>query len=292
MKLLRAEPREGIVWIRRAFQVFVQQPFGLSGLVAVFATLLLLLSSIPLMNLVAPIIVPSASLVFMIAASRAEAGERPLPGAFATFFAMGRPRLIELLKLGAAYLVASVIVVLVLSLFDGDASPLKDAMPSAPPGPAESASAGSSAPDGMPAAPPDLGTLLRVLFKTMLQFGVALIVLSVPFWHAPALVFWGRQSWAKSLFFSTLAIWRNRGAFAVYGLAWFGIVAAFVMAYRVFAPLLMTSGKPSMIGGLVFMSAMWLFVTLLYTGIWFTVSGCFAIDDADLPPSPPKETPP
>ena len=32
MKLLRAEPGEGLAWIRRAFQVFLSQPFGLAGL--------------------------------------------------------------------------------------------------------------------------------------------------------------------------------------------------------------------------------------------------------------------
>ena len=61
----------------------------------------------------------------------------------------------------------------------------------------------------------------RLQLGLLLRIGLAGL-LSVPFWHAPALVYWGAQGWAKSLFFSTVAIWRNKGAFAVYGLGWIG----------------------------------------------------------------------
>ena len=46
-------------------------------------------------------------------------------------------------------------------------------------------------------------------------------LLSVPFWHAPALVHWGGQGVAQALFSSTLALWRNKAAFALNGLLWF-----------------------------------------------------------------------
>ncbi len=75
---------------------------------------------------------------------------------------------------------------------------------------------------------------------------VLLALLAVPFWHAPALVFWGRQGWAKSLFFSTMAIWRNRGAFAVYGLGWFGLSLVFAMVFSVLLALLGVPQKPSL----------------------------------------------
>jgi len=111
----------------------------------------------------------------------------------------------------------------------------------------------------------------------------------VPFWHAPALVYWGQQSWVKSLFFSTLAIWRNRGAFAVYGLGWFGLSLVFAMVFSVLVALLGVPQKPSLGAVLVFVTAISLYLTLMYTSLWFTVAGCFGID-AD--PSSPlhKET--
>jgi hypothetical protein len=47
-------------------------------------------------------------------------------------------------------------------------------------------------------------------------------LLSVPFWHAPALVLWGGQGVWQALFSSTLSLWRAKGAYLVYGLAWTG----------------------------------------------------------------------
>ena len=60
--------------------------------------------------------------------------------------------------------------------------------------------------------------------------------LSVPFWHAPALVHWSGMGIAQALFSSTLAVWRCTGAFVVYSLCWaaliliFGVAAALVLA--------------------------------------------------------------
>ena len=61
----------------------------------------------------------------------------------------------------------------------------------------------------------DAGLLQGVLLRLG---GTAL--LSIPFWHAPALVWWQGQGVAQSLFSSTVACWRNRTAFLVYGLMW------------------------------------------------------------------------
>ncbi|HEY1092016.1 MAG TPA: hypothetical protein VGE47_13060, partial [Burkholderiaceae bacterium] len=54
-------------------------------------------------------------------------------------------------------------------------------------------------------------------------------VLAVPFWHAPALVHWAGQGAMQALFSSTLAVWRNRGAFAVYLLSWLAVMLGLSM---------------------------------------------------------------
>ena len=279
MKLLRAEPAEGIVWIRRAFQVFLQQPFGLAGLFSLCALVAYAVSWIPLVGgALLPVLAPTGALLFMIATCRAAAGERPMPGALATLLAAGRPRLIELLKLGLAYLAAIVIAMLIfMAIYGGPPATWMEAVSGTASSPT---SPTSPAPSPMPDA--------RMLFSSLLEL-VLLALLAVPFWHAPALVFWGRQGWAKSLFFSTMAIWRNRGAFAVYGLGWFGLSLVFAMVFSVLLALLGVSQKPSLGAVLVIVSAISLYLTLMYTSLWFTVAGCFGID-ADPPFPLPKET--
>jgi len=283
MKLLRAEPGQGLVWIRRSFRAFRSQPFGLAGLFALCAFVAYALSWIPVVGgALLPVLAPTGSLLFMIATSRVEAGEKPLPGALATLLGAGRPRLLELLKLGVAYLAASVVAMLIFWAFDGGATETWMEAVSSTSAPA------ASAPSPQTAPLPDA----RVLFSSLLRL-VLLALLSVPFWHAPAIVYWGRQGFVRSLVFSTMAIWRNRGAFAVFGLGWFGLSLAFAMVFSVLVALLGVPQKPSIVAVLVFVSAISFYLTLMYTSLWFTVTGCFAIDDdAAAPPPLPKETSP
>jgi len=60
----------------------------------------------------------------------------------------------------------------------------------------------------------------------------------VPFWHAPALVLWADQGVAQALFSSTLALWRSKGAFALYGLAWVALVLGLATAATLLLSLL------------------------------------------------------
>ena len=112
-----------------------------------------------------------------------------------------------------------------------------------------------------------IGMLVRITLVSLL---------SVPFWYAPALVHWHKQSPAQALFSSTLACWRNRGAFALYGLAWGALLIAFsVLLTTVFTLL----GVPQL-APLAAMSAVLLFSTVFYASLYFTYADCFAPDDA------------
>src|SRR5690349_16906802 len=149
MKLLRVEPSEGLGWIRRAFQVFLSQPFGLAGLFSFCALAAFAVAMIPLIGgPLLPVLAPTGSLLFMLATRRALAGERPLPGAIASLLGAGRPRLVELLKLGVAYLVASLIAMLIFMALDGGATAtwMEAVSASAPGTPAASAPAPASPP--------------------------------------------------------------------------------------------------------------------------------------------------
>jgi hypothetical protein len=114
----------------------------------------------------------------------------------------------------------------------------------------------------------------RLQFGLLLRLGFA-GALSIPFWHAPALVYWGQQDWAKSLFFSSVALWRNKWAFIVYAIAWAALwmlLLAFVsIGVGLFGPQRFT---------LVATPLALIFSTIFYASLWFTFADCFSPDDA------------
>jgi hypothetical protein len=112
----------------------------------------------------------------------------------------------------------------------------------------------------------------------LVRFGLATL-LSLPFWHAPALVHWGAQSVGKALFFSTMACWRNIGAFTVYALTWGGVVLVFGMLANLFAALL----PDGSLIALAAVPAALLFSTVFYASLYFTFSDCFASEAAITP---------
>ena len=76
----------------------------------------------------------------------------------------------------------------------------------------------------------------------------------------------------KALFSSTLACWRNRGAFAVYGLVWFALIIAFgTLGSLLFALL----GQPQLFA-LAAVPVSLLFTTVFYVSLYFTFDACFA----------------
>jgi hypothetical protein len=77
-----------------------------------------------------------------------------------------------------------------------------------------------------------------------------------------------------------VAVWRNKGAFLVYGLAWFGVLMLFGLVVTLVFSLL---GMP-MMGAMALMPASLIFWTAFYASLWFTFADCFG-DDPGAPPS-------
>jgi hypothetical protein len=55
---------------------------------------------------------------------------------------------------------------------------------------------------------------------------------TIPLWHAPALMHWGRQGVAKAMFASVVAMWRTRAALLMFGLGWFALSLAASSCWR------------------------------------------------------------
>jgi hypothetical protein len=260
VRLQQVAPGQGTSWVRKGFQVFGRQPLGFASLFAAVLFMSLVLGLIPWLGSIATLVLaPAVSLLFMIASRRVGAGQAAMPGAIVELVSAGRSRLLPLLKLGIAYVAATLLLFWLAGVLDGGAlasffATMRDAKMTP-----EALAARATQPGVQ------LGLMLRLLF---------LGALSTAFWHAPALVFWGDPGWAKSLFFSSVALWRNKGAFALYGLVWMALwmmlLAIVSIGVGVFGPQRFT---------LVATPLTLIFSTIFYASLWFTFTGCFSPAD-------------
>ncbi|PTT86764.1 hypothetical protein DBR42_13050, partial [Pelomonas sp. HMWF004] len=122
----------------------------------------------------------------------------------------------------------------------------------------------------------DADTIANAATDPRLFWGMAtrlglLGLLSVPYWHAPALVHWGGQGGAQALFSSTLALWRNKAAFGLNALLWAGLlmgVAGVVsLAFGLFGL--------SQFSPVVLMATGLLLSTVFYASLYFSFVDCF-----------------
>jgi hypothetical protein len=266
MKLQLVPARRGAHWVRRGFDVFRRQPMGFAGL---FATFLFAVFALTLLPFIGPLLLlamlPLGSLGFMIATRSALDGRFPAPRAFIEPLRAPRPRLVAIVQLGIVYAAATWGVLWFSDWVDGGAF---DAL-------VEAQAAGNASPEVMAARLADP----RLEAGVLLRFGL-LALLSVPFWHAPALVHWGAHSAGKALFFSTVACWRNKGAFIVYCLTWLGVFVLFALlanlAFAVF-------GRSQLVP-FVALPASLIFSTVFYASLYFTFADCFGADPAPTVP--------
>lgn len=110
----------------------------------------------------------------------------------------------------------------------------------------------------------------RLLWGMCARLGLVTL-LSVPYWHAPALVHWGGQGVAQALFSSTLALWRNKAAFALNALLWGGLLLAVAGIVSLgFGLIGLTQLAP-----MVLMASGLLLSTVFYASLYFSFVYCF-----------------
>ncbi|MFM8511531.1 MAG: BPSS1780 family membrane protein [Betaproteobacteria bacterium] len=185
----------------------------MAGLFVTFLFLALVLMLVPVIGgVVVLAAVPLLGLVMMMGTAAVVRGQRALPGLYLAPFRTDAVRRSRLLVLCAAYGALSLLVLLVSEAIDG--GKLNELQ------------------ELMAAGRDDARTreeLQRLLADPQLLGGLYARVgltalISIPFWHAPALVWWGQQSAAQALFSSTLAIWRSKGAFVSFVAAWVSLL--------------------------------------------------------------------
>jgi len=267
MRLQTVPARQGIVWVRQGFRAFFRQPLAFAGLFATFLFAAFACALVPEVGtFIAVGLLPLVSVGFMLATRITLAGAYPTPRVFIDPLRGPRSQAITLVKLGVGYALATLAIMWLSDVLDGGA--FEDLMEALP--------AGQTTPE---AAAAKMAADPRIELGLLLRFALAGL-LSVPFWHAPALVHWDGHGWAKSLFSSTIACWRNKGAFAMYSLTWFGVIMLIgIVSNLAFALLGLMQ---VMAVALVPISLM--LSTIFYVSLYFTFADCFA-DDADVEPS-------
>jgi hypothetical protein len=265
ISIRQAAPMQGVQWMRDAFRLFLRRPLPFTGMFVAFLVVALLVTLVPLVGGVAMLMsLPLLSLGFMLA-SRAARNDLPVhPGQFIEPLRGDRSRRNMLLSLCAVYALGTVLIMALSEWIDGGSfERLQQLMTKGNEGRAEM--------EALLADP-------RLTWGLITRFGLA-AWLSVPFWHAPALVYWQGQSVGQALFSSTLALWRCKGAFLMYSLAWAGVIALF----GALSALLFSLFDARQMAGLIAMPAGLMFSTVFYVSLLFTYEGCFSVTDAARP---------
>ena len=267
MRLQSVPAGRGTLWVKQGFRAFFKRPLAFAALFATFMFAVFLLALLPFIGALALLaLLPLVSLGFMIATRVTVAGGMPTALVFIEPLRGPPARRNAILQLGIVYAVATFVVMWLADAVDGGAfEALMDAMPA------------SQTPDAVATklAAPGLG------LGMLLRFGLAAL-LAVPFWHAPALVHWDGHGCAKALFSSTLACWRNRGAFTVYSLMWFALIVSFGMiGSLVFAML----GQAQLFA-LAAVPLSLAFTTVFYVSLYFTFADCFVASDGEVASDP------
>jgi hypothetical protein len=267
LKLQTVATRQGWTWARDGARLFLRRPIAFSAMLLLFLLVSGVWMALPVVGVIALAALPLLSLGFMVASRSVLRGGPAHPGQFIEPL-IGLPaRRRSLLVLCGLYGVGALAVVMITGWIYGDAmEQLRLAI--AEHGPS-SEQAGQA-------------TMDPRISNGLMGFALMGTALSVPFWHAPALVLWGGQGVWQALFSSTLSLWRAKGAYLVYGLAWTGASVLLSLAIGLIAG---TLGARSAIVLMVPALAITL-STAFYVSLWFSFVDCFGSpDEAEAAPA-------
>ena len=260
------EAARGTRWIGDAFRLFARKPLAFTALFAVFLFAAMVVSLLPLLGGVLQMMsLPLLSLGFMVAGQSALLDGPVHPRQFIEPLRGDPARRRALLTLCLLYGVLAMFILILADAVSGSAWGRLQLL----------LAKGEAAQPEIDAllSEPGVGTavILAVSLGTLL---------SIPFWHAPALVHWGGQGVQQALFSSTVAMWRSKGAFLTYGAGWLGVLLLFIVLAAVLFAVL---GVPQMTG-LLGVPAGLVFSAVFYLSVLFTFNDSFGGG------APPTET--
>ena len=273
--LLKSVPASrGPRWIADALRLFARRPLAFTMMFAAFMFVALLSSLLPYAGAALQMMaLPLLSLGFMVASQSALLDGPVHPVQFIEPLRPDPVRRSALLRLCLFYGLGAMAILLLCDGLSDNALGRLMAL----------SAKGESAQAEIDAVLDEPGLAWTALLLVTLG-----TLLSVPFWHAPALVHWGGQSVGQALFSSTLAVWRSRGAFFTYALAWVGLV----LGFAVLSSLLFGLLGLRQLASLAAVPAGLMFSTVFYVSLLFTFNDSFGAAGADLAAVPPNELSP
>ncbi|RKP56519.1 BPSS1780 family membrane protein [Pararobbsia silviterrae] len=268
MRLIEVPAKAGYVWFRQGIWVFRRNPLAFMMLLIAYLFAWLVVSLVPVVGTLLPMLfAPGISVGFMVASRNAIGGKPVYPTVLASGFREhGRRIALDLLTLGVVNLVLVVGAFALTAIADGGLI-FRSAVLNIDPEPTE-----------MLAHANEMAIAAAV-------FAIAYMPVSVLMWFSPVLVAWHDVPPAKALFFSWMALWRNRWAFTVYALCWalvqgvLGIIGLQV-AQLAGTPLLML---------MVLAPLSIATIAMIYCSFFATYRGCFdTANDTGAPTAAPE----
>ena len=271
--LKTVQASRGPRWIADAFRLFARRPFAFTSLFAIYLFAAMLVAQVPLLGSVAQMVsLPLLSLGFMVAGQSALLDGPVHPRHFVEALRGDPVRRRALLTLCLIYGVLAIAILLLADSLSGHAWERLQRL---------LAKGG----DGVQAEVDALLGEPGVAGGALLAVGLGSL-LSMPFWHAPALVHWGGQGVRQALFSSTVALWRSKSAFFMYMMAWVGVLLLFGLITALVFGLI---GVPQLTG-LIGVPAGLVFSTVFYISVLFTFTDSFGGAPTVAPP-PPTSSP-
>lgn len=263
MKLRQVRPLQGLRWVRAGFAAFGAQPMAYSAQLGVAGLVLLLISMLPGGPLLSIALLPLLSWGFTVSGREQAAGRR-VP-ALPWQAALRDPRQRRgFAALGLLYAALTFGSSLLADAIDGGRfNAFVDQLAR------ESAGGGGAL---------DASDLEGTMALRMLLLGAVSLV----FWHAPALLVWGRQTVAQALFGSVLACWRGLGAYLLMGLGWFLLLLvclALVQLLLLALGLVQAASLAALPAGMAFSTA-------FYASLWRVYADSFE-EEASAAAEPP-----
>ena len=257
MKLNIVPARTGLVWVRLGIQTFWRQPLAMSGLFFMFMAMISVVTVVPRIGVVLMLVLlPAATLGLMVGTEQANQGKFPMPSVLISGFRTGAQRRRAMLVLGALYASGFLGLLGLSALMDG----------------------GQFASFYLIGGEVTQELVMQDSFQAAMWLAMALhTLLSLLFWHAPALVYWHGVPPVKSLFFSAMAGYKNFGAFAVFGAAWAGLLMLAAIVVSLISSLL---ASPALDVMLLLPLAL-VITAMFFTSIYFTFRDSFTVTEDD-----------